>query len=175
MSPNRKLFSNLTPIPRFILKFVFLLVAFALILGYLCSIFPEAVSGLVSATAELSRILLAATGAEATRYEAILNMNQFSVEVVLECAGVYQILIFSAAVLAFPTQPKKKLWGILLAAPIFYLLDVARVAVVLLVGNSYPDLFDFMHIYTLQVFVIAIVVLLWLVWVKKMAYAGENF
>jgi exosortase/archaeosortase family protein len=44
-------------------------------------------------------------------------------------------------------------------------MNVTRIALLLVVGRYYPDLFDFMHIYFWQVTMIAMVSTTWLAWV----------
>ncbi|OGC93446.1 MAG: exosortase H [candidate division Zixibacteria bacterium RBG_16_48_11] len=162
------------PILRFALKFILLLVLFGLFFGYFRTAFPHIITLFTSLTASMAKLLLKAVGLHPDQSANVLNLGGFSVQVVLECAGVYQLLVFSAAVIAFPADKKKKLWGILAAIPIFYVVDLVRIATLLTVGHFKPRLFDFVHLYTGQIFVIFIVILTWLLWIKKFAHAGKT-
>ena len=162
------------PILRFVLKFLLLLALFGLLFGYFRTAFPQVITSYTSLTASVAKLLIKIVGLHSDQTANVLNLENFSVQVILECAAVYQILVFCAAVIAFPADKKKKFSGILLAIPIFYLIDLARIAILLIVGNFKPQIFDFVHLYTGQIFVIFIVILAWLFWIKKFAYAGKT-
>jgi len=165
---------KLNPIPKFVFKFLFWMLLLALIIGYLKTAFPQVISGYVTFTASVAKLLLNLFGLQATQDQNMLNLGNFSVQVVLECAAAYQILVFCAAVIAFPAKAKPKLLGILLAVPLFYFIDLLRISTLLIVGNYGPEFFDFVHLYTGQIFVIFIVILAWLAWIKKFAHGGKT-
>ena len=71
----------------------------------------------------------------------------FSVQIIEECTGLYEILIYAAAVLAFPTTLVRKGIGIVLGAPLLYAVNVLRIAFLMFAGRFYPATFDFMHLY----------------------------
>jgi archaeosortase B (VPXXXP-CTERM-specific) len=162
------------PIPKFIFKFAFFMTFLALLFGFFRSRFPAVITAYVSFTASLANWFMHLTGFSPQQDANLLSLQNFSVEVALECAGVYQVLVFASAVLAFPAVSEKKLWGILLSIPLFYLVDLLRISALLLIGNFHPRLFDFIHLYTGQIFVIFVVLLAWLFWIKKFAYAGKT-
>lgn len=165
---------NLNPIPKFIFKFIFWMLLLALVFGYFKTVFPQLISFYVSLTASAAKILLNLFGLQPTQDQNMLTLENFSVQVVLECAAAYQILVFCAAVIAFPANAKSKLLGILFAVPLFYFIDLLRISTLLIVGNYRPEFFDFVHLYTGQIFVIFIVILAWLVWIKKFAHARKT-
>jgi len=164
---------SFNPIPKFIFKFLLWLLLLALAFGYLKISFPKLISGYVIFTASVAKLLLNLIGLQTSQDQNTLNLENFSVQVVLECAAAYQILVFCAAVIAFPAKTRPKLLGILLAIPLFYFIDLLRISTLLIVGNYRPEFFDFVHLYTGQIFVIFIVILAWLVWIKKIAYGGK--
>lgn len=163
--------SFLNPVSKFILKFVLFMTLFAVLFGYFRTKFPEVINAYVSFTASLADWLLHLTGFSSLQEANLLSLESFSVEVALECVGIYQVLVFSSAVLAFPAGAKKRLLGILLSLPLFYLVDLLRICALLLVGNFHPRLFEFIHLYTGQIFIIFVVLLAWLFWIKKFAYS----
>ena len=163
------------PILRFILIFIVLLIVFSLAFGYLRSHSQNYVQDYINFTAFVVSGILNFLGFKAGLYQATLSLSNFSVEVVLECAAVYQILVFTAAVLAFPATWKKKILGIVIGAPVLYVIDLFRIMGLLLVGNYLPKFFDFTHLYTGQMFVIFVVILLWLLWINKIAFYQRKF
>jgi archaeosortase B (VPXXXP-CTERM-specific) len=99
--------------------------------------------------------------------ETMVVFSGFSVQIIEECTGLYEVLIFSAAVLAFPTTLVKKGIGIGLGAPILYGVNVLRIAFLMLVGQYYPSSFDFMHLYFWQATLILMITSVWLLWIFK--------
>ena len=96
-----------------------------------------------------------------------INLNGFAVSIVEECTGIYEALIFSSAVLAFPTIWQKRVIGIGLGVPMIYSFNLMRVVVLIVVGKYYPAAFDFMHLYFFQVSLIAIITTVWALWLFK--------
>jgi archaeosortase B (VPXXXP-CTERM-specific) len=91
----------------------------------------------------------------------------FAVQIIEECTGLYEVLIFVAAVLAFPTTLVKKAIGIGLGTPILYAINVLRIGFLMGVGRYYPDSFDFMHLYFWQATLILMITSVWLLWIFK--------
>jgi archaeosortase B (VPXXXP-CTERM-specific) len=89
------------------------------------------------------------------------------VHIIEECTGVYEVLIFAAAVLAFPTIWPKKWVGLGLGLPLLYFFNVLRIAVLILVGKYMPQYFDFMHLYFWQATLILMITSVWLLWITQ--------
>ncbi|OGC76548.1 MAG: hypothetical protein A2Z27_02325 [candidate division Zixibacteria bacterium RBG_16_50_21] len=174
MSARTKSSPQFKPIFLFLCKFVILLTLFALAFGFFKWQFAAVISAYLNATASLVRYSLQTLGFDVLQADNVINLDKFSVQVILECAGIYQMLVFSAAVLAFPARSRQRILGILFAIPLFYLIDLLRIAALLLVGNYRPRLFDFVHLYTGQIFIIFMVILVWLFWLKKIDHAGKT-
>jgi len=97
----------------------------------------------------------------------VVSFQGFAVHIIEECTGIYEVLIFAAAVLSFPTSWAKKGVGIGLGVPILYLFNVSRIAVLLLVGRFQPEYFDFMHLYFWQATLILMITSVWLLWITQ--------
>ncbi len=84
-----------------------------------------------------------------------------------ECGAIEAIVIFVAAVLAFPTRKLRRLWGVLLGAPILYFVNVFRLSTLSFIGahTGGDERFDFAHEYVWQCIYIVFVVIVWLLWV----------
>ncbi len=98
--------------------------------------------------------------------DRILTFKRFDVVIVEECTGIYEVFIYGAAVLAFPTTWLKKGIGLGVGVPILYLFNLARIGVLLVVGHYQSDLFEFMHLYFWQVTLIIMILSVWLLWAK---------
>jgi archaeosortase B (VPXXXP-CTERM-specific) len=91
----------------------------------------------------------------------------FSVRIIEECTGIYEAIIFSSAVLAFPTSWAKRAIGFGLGVPIIYAFNLLRIMVLVVVGKYYPDSFEFMHLYFWQATLIIMITSVWALWIFK--------
>lgn len=152
-------------------RFVFL---FLVYLGALAYFYPKArerytwiMDAMAEATAAVEYYLFLPFASHASLSEKVVVFNGFSVQIIEECTGAYEVLIYSAAVLAFPTTWAKKGLGLLFGAPLLYLCNVVRIAVLMVVGRYYPSAFDFMHLYLWQATLILFIVSVWMLWIHK--------
>ena len=99
--------------------------------------------------------------------DKVIVFQGFAVKIIEECTGIYEVLIFVAAVLAFPTTIVKKLIGLGMGVPLLYAFNVVRIAVLILVGRYLPEWFDFMHLYFWQATLILMITSVWLLWIIK--------
>jgi archaeosortase B (VPXXXP-CTERM-specific) len=118
-------------------------------------------------TAILSALVFAPFSDRINQDGTVIFFGGFAVEIIEECTGLYEMLIYSAAILAFPTTLVKKAIGIALGVPILYAVNVARIAFLVWVGRYYPETFDFMHLYFWQATLILMITSVWLLWIFK--------
>jgi len=103
---------------------------------------------------------------EATLKEPnIVMLGPFPVAVIDECTGVYEAVLLSAALLAFPTAWSRTVLGLLIGLPLIYAMNLVRIVGLLFVGRYFSRSFEFMHVYFWQVTMIAMVASVWLGWV----------
>jgi archaeosortase B (VPXXXP-CTERM-specific) len=147
---------------------------FALLLGIEVALYPiatrrwfSAVQALTAGTARLDYLLLRAAGADASLDGNLVQLGDFGVRIIEECTGIYEVIIFVAAVLAFPTSLRKKAVGVAFGVPLLYLFNVLRILVLLGVGRFRPGLFEFMHLYFWQATLILMITSVWLLWIFK--------
>jgi exosortase H (IPTLxxWG-CTERM-specific) len=107
------------------------------------------------------------------RGSAVVALGNFSVTVIDECAGVYEILIFSAAVLAYPATWGQSLMGLALGIPLLYAMNVVRIAGLLVVGAWHEPAFAFMHVYFWQVTMLVMIASTWLAWLLWVVRGDE--
>ena len=90
--------------------------------------------------------------------------------VIPDCGAIPTMVIYLAAVLAFPTRWWRRLAGVVAGLPILYGVNVFRLACLGVIG-SYTgpgEQFDFYHEYVWQGLYILFVVALWLIWMEVM-------
>jgi archaeosortase B (VPXXXP-CTERM-specific) len=157
-------------IVKFCLIFVGLLIVLATTFPYLTDKFNPQVYWLNAATAEVTGFFLKPFGMSTRVSGTIISLPNFSVEVVGECTGLYEMLIFFAAMIAYPAGWKKKLMGAGLGIPFLYAVNIVRMVFIMVVGNWSPKTFDFMHLYFWQVAMILIIVSAWVLWIEKVVH-----
>ena len=106
-------------------RFVFL---FLVYLGIIAYGYPKfrvrfewLVEWMAEATAVVEYYTFSAFTSNTTLSGAVVAYKGFAVHIIEECTGVYEVLIFAAAVLAFPTFWSKKGVGLGLGIPLLLL------------------------------------------------------
>ena len=153
------------PTYRFAVLFLALLTGMALAYPALRLRYGRLFASFEIFTARLVYEAVRHVSSEAKLLDNIVFLEPFPVAVIDECTGVYEAVLLGAALLAFPTRWSKTAVGFLLGFPAIYLMNLARISMLLFVGRYFPRLFDFMHVYFWQVTMIAMVATTWLAWV----------
>jgi len=161
----RRVVSN--PAHRFVVLFGILLAAEVVLYPIATRHCFSAVDALTTATARIEYLLLRAFTAEAALDGKQVQLGGFSVRIIEECTGIFEAILFVAAVLAFPTSLARKAIGVALGVPLLYLFNLVRILVLLAVGHGRPDLFEFMHLYFWQATLILMITSVWLLWIFK--------
>jgi len=104
--------------------------------------------------------------AETSRDGVFVSYAGFPVQIVPECVGIYEMLIFSACVLAYPAPWRAKLVGLPLGAVVIFVFNLVRIVGLLLAGRHQPHLFDFLHLYFWQSTLVVVVAAVWLAWLR---------
>ena len=165
LAPVRAFWSN--PAYRFVALFLVYLGVAALLYPQVRYRYPSAIDALASLTARIEYWLLVPFSSDVAIGDRVVTFGGFAVKVIEECTGIYETLIFAAAVLAFPTDWRRKAIGIALGVPILYLFNVLRMLVLIIVGRYWPSAFDFMHLYFWQATLILMITGVWLLWIFK--------
>ncbi|TXL16892.1 exosortase H [Methylococcaceae bacterium HT3] len=71
----------------------------------------------------------------------------FSVSIQSGCNGVEAVLVLIAAILAFPSPWKFKLWGIITGFFAVELLNIVRIISLFYLGQWNQDVFEWAHLY----------------------------
>jgi archaeosortase B (VPXXXP-CTERM-specific) len=159
-------------------RFAFL---FLLYLGIAGTAYPRlrvryhsAIDWLAEFTAYMEYLAVFLFANSAEYADKLVTYNGFSVKIIEECTGIYEVLIFAAAVLAFPTLWRNKFIGLGLGVPMLYAFNVVRIMFLILVGHHYPQSFDFMHLYFWQATLIVMITSVWLLWIFQVVRRTER-
>ncbi len=103
-----------------------------------------------------------------------VSYKGFSVEIIDECTGLFEMLIYLAAVLSFSTTIRKKLLGIAMGLPAIFVFNLVRITILLVAGASSMELFNFMHLYLWQVTLIIMISTIWIGWLYLVVYRDSR-
>jgi archaeosortase B (VPXXXP-CTERM-specific) len=162
------------PAYRFVLLFIIYLGIVAIVYPLITNHFYFIVEGMMVGTAQIEGFILGIFSSGAHASGKLVTYGHFPVKIIEECTGIYEILIFIAAVMAFPTSLKKKGIGLAFGIPLMYLFNIVRILVLLVVGSYYYEIFDFMHLYFWQVTLILMITSVWVLWILKVVRHEEK-
>lgn len=152
---------------KFCMVFLGLLIILTTTFPFLSDKFNPQLTWLMVVTADVTGFLLKLFGMSVNVSGRVVSLSNFSMEVVGECTGLYEMLIFLAAMIAYPANYKKKLIGAGMGIPLLYVINIIRMIFIGIIGNWSPKTFDFMHMYFWQVAMILIIVSVWVLWIEK--------
>lgn len=157
-------------------RFALLFLVYLGILAWAYPLFREryrfVIDALAQFTAWVDYLVLAAFADGVEHHGKLVSFKGFSVKIIEECTGIYEVLIFVSAVLAFPTGWRDKWIGLGLGVPLLYLFNVVRILFLIVVGQYWPDTFEFMHLYFWQATLIVMITSVWLLWIYRVVRRG---
>ncbi|MEO8276167.1 MAG: exosortase H [Thermoanaerobaculia bacterium] len=157
----------------FLLLFVFFLgSSFALIAWN--PVNDHVIEPFTAAIARAGGFALNLLGQQTTMNGTIIRSSKFAVNIRNGCNGVEAMLIYFAAVLAFPASWKSRLLGVGGGFVAIQLVNLIRVVALFLTGVYLPKLFDSSHTVVWQTIVILAGVLLWILWANRYAAAPAS-
>jgi len=121
----------------------------------------------------LSGQLLALCGYAPLVAGDLITVAGFSVRIVLECTAIHPMLIYIAFVLAHPASLRRTAAGLAAGSSLLFSVNIARIALVTLVGARWPLFFELLHVYLGQVVMLLLVLAAALLW-QRCSCAGRN-
>ena len=159
-------------IVRFILVALSVLSLFFYALTQVPFVEQHVVTPYMLVVAQSVSALLRATGASSVVSGLNVSVDGFHVVIVAACAGLEVMAIFVAAVLAFPAGARQKLRGIGVGLVVVYVINIARIAALCLVGSRFPSIFDQAHYYYGQALLLLATTGVWVLWISRLPYHG---
>lgn len=123
--------------------------------------------------ARVSGATLDLLGQDVHMQGTIIRGSRFAVNIRNGCNGVEAMLIFLAAVLAFPAPWRARLLGLAIGAVAIQAVNLVRVVALYLTGAYFPTWFDASHTVVWQTVVILFSVLLWILWANRLGAPRE--
>lgn len=162
-----------TPAGRFVGRYVVVLSVGFLVLA-LRPVNDHVVNPYTTFVAQEAKVVLNLFGEDARVMGQVLTSRRFSVTIFNGCNGLEAILIFVSGVLAFPAPWRRKLLGVVLGFAAIQVFNAVRVVSLFYVGILRPAWFNVSHVFVWQSLVIVFGVVLWLVWVRRYAFANTQ-
>lgn len=169
--PARK---KLSPAARFVVTFLLGLLIFGYLYSYLSATYHEKLEWVVDLTASLSGGLGSLFSDSVTWTGDTVSYRGFSVKIIDECTGLFEMFIYLVAVGAVATSIRRKAIGLLIGLPVIYLFNVIRIWVLLLAGARSFELFDFLHLYLWQATLILIIGSVWIAWLYLVVFREKK-
>jgi exosortase family protein XrtM len=162
--------SNATVIRFFIFFVAFLLAGHILLQVTYNHVSPFLVDTLhVGVSAHIVNII--SPGEKAVARNGTIVSQNSSLQIAKGCEGIEGILLIVAAVCAFPAGMRKKAFGLLAGVLFIYALNLTRIVGLWFTLRHKPALFDIMHIYVGQTYIIFFCVLFFMWWAVHGKYS----
>jgi len=118
----------------------------------------------------ISTWLIQLIGIDVTAQGAFLYLKSAIMEVKFGCNGLEAILLYVAAVLAFPATWKERLIGIIVGSTVLQVLNIIRIAILAWVLEYQRDIFPIMHEYITQSIMIALAFIIFIIYLQRVSY-----
>ncbi len=158
---------------------IIFLTVFILILGggftllSLNAVNDHVIEPFTASVAKASGVALNLIGQGIEMHGTVIRNDAFAVNIRNGCNGVETMIIFLAAVIAFPASWKSRAIGLLLGLIAIQLINLVRVVALFLTGAYFPRFFDNSHTVVWQTIVIIFGVFLWIFWANRFAVPAE--
>ena len=125
-------------------------------------------------TAQWTSVALNLFGSSTSANGTILASGDFAVNTVAECTAVGPFVLFTGAVIAYPSALRDKGLGVFLGLFILALVNLFRIMSLFWIGSTYPKYLDVAHLLIWQTGIILLAIILWLFWVERVAGARDR-
>lgn len=169
---ERPLFMSKSLVKAYITFFMYILVLYTLLRT---SVMREIIGQpLALAFTTVGGFVLNLLSLKATASGTTLQVEGFAAKIDDVCTGVFVVAIYCAAVLAYPSQMKEKLKGVLLGASVIFSLNLVRVVSLMYIGRYFPSFFETAHLLIWQSLVIFAALVAWLYWTERFVSAPQH-
>jgi len=125
---------------------------------------PRVWDFLDTSTARMTSWALSILGIDAHAQGKDVISSIFTLRIIRECTAVHPVMIYVAAVFAYPCAWLPRLVGAAAGTVGLLLVNQVRLVSLCFVGHSYPESFENAHMLVGQSLIIFVTVLFWIVW-----------
>ena len=169
--PVRQRLSRVGTIRSWLILSGSLALALAVYYGFLGS---SLVDHVAAWTADWTNHALNLLGTSTRVDGTIIRSDSFAVNIVAECTAVGPLILFIGAVAAYPAHLRAKSLGVVLGLVVLTVVNLVRIVSLFWIGSAYPEYLNLAHLLVWQSAIILIAIVLWLIWVEKVADAGHR-
>jgi archaeosortase B (VPXXXP-CTERM-specific) len=158
------------------LKFLFAFLATSSILYILISLFYSRYLPIIGTlgVASTSNNILNIIGIKALIVDDAIHLpNNVILKIILECTGIYEMLILISIMISYPTTMKNKLYGIVSGIAVIYVLNMLRLVSISWVLVYHIDKFDFVDRYLWQISLVIFISETYTMWLKLIERSGS--
>ncbi len=109
-------------------------------------------TGVVIATSKI----LGIANIPCTYQGSVISLPSIALDIKFGCNGLEAVMIYSVAVIAFPSSWRKKVLGIFAGFLVIQAVNILRIAGLAYSGIHFRRIFDYIHIYVAQGMMIAV-------------------
>jgi exosortase family protein XrtM len=149
-----------------LVKFFGIFISVVAVYYLLVSFYPSAIDFYINATAGISASILTMLGIETYAQGNNIISDEMIISLAFGCEGSEPIVLFIAAVSAFPSNLKKKLVGGITGVLLLYVLNIIRIIMLYFIGLSEVFDFDLFHVIIFPVIFIIISILFFIGWLR---------
>jgi archaeosortase B (VPXXXP-CTERM-specific) len=120
-------------------------------------------------TAQATTAVIHLFGMPAVRDNTIIRLTNAEWAVNTECTAITIMIIFTSFIVVYPASFKAKSVGTFLGLPVIFTANIMRLLLMAVVDKYNPRYATMFHDYIWQVAFIIMVVLMWMVWMDKVA------
>lgn len=163
------------PAVRFVGRFLLFLIVLGGGYSQLSSRWDAFRNGFTAITAKTVSACYSLGKAKTTASGNLISGSGIALQVIEECTGAFEMIIFAAVVCAFPTGWKKKMLGLAFGLPLLYAINILRMMLLAYVqAHGSPQLFNFMHVYFWQATLILMILGVFVLWIKLAVYRNAQ-
>lgn len=94
-----------------------------------------------------------------------ISNDFFSIQISFGCDGSEAMMLLLAGIVAYKTEIRKKLFGLILGLITIFLLNLLRIVALFYIGYSDIDLFNSFHLTYFPILFIIIPIVMFLIWI----------
>ncbi len=167
------LWRSLPSITRFVVMFLIMLALVGIIFSQLFTRFHDNMLWLMQMTTSIAGWTLSLFF-NVSYNDTLIVYKGFRLEIIDECTGLFEMLIFIAAVLSYPTNLRRKFHGFLMGIPAIFVFNLIRIIFLVVAGGYSLAVFDFMHLYLWQATLIIMIGSIWVSWLCLIVYKSRG-
>ena len=153
------------PWRRFVLVFAALAVVSELVY-YGVALESDLFAAYLALLARISGFLLGFVADEVSVHGTLIRSSLFSVEIARGCDAYRICSLLTAAIIAFPSSLRLKLWGLALGLLWLNILNFVRILGLFFIGGFLPEHFQASHQTYFPIFLICMTMAAWILWLR---------